>query len=92
MLHQGFGGALPSRGRIAERPTHRVEDRRLEQELVSLLIQRVENDLGQVVDDVPAGAAEAGDEAGAICLLRQRHRRQVNADRPAFGTFLQRAQ
>ena len=69
-LHQDLGGALPSGGRVAERPTHRVEDRRLEQELVSLLGQRVENDLGQVVDDVPAGAAEACDEAGAICLLR----------------------
>ena len=57
-----------------------------------LLIERVENDLGQVVDDVPAGAAKACDEARAVCLLRQRHRRQVNADRPAFGALMQHAQ
>ena len=69
-----------------------MEDRRLEQELVSLLVERVENDLGQVVDDVTAGAAKACDEAGGIGLVRQRHRRQVNADRPAFGALVQRAQ
>ena len=91
-LDQHLGGALPAGSCVAERPRHRVEDRRLEQELVSLLVERVENDLGQVVDDVTAGAAKAFDEAGGIGIVRQRHRRQVNADRPAFGALVQRAQ
>ena len=91
-LDQDLGRALPAGGRIAEMSRHRVEDRRLEQELVSLLVERVENDLGQVVDDVTAGPAKACDEAGRIGLVRQRHRRQVNADRPSFTTLVQRAQ
>ena len=91
-LDQHLGGPLPASGCVAERPRHRVEDRRLEQELVSLLVERVENHLGQVVDDVTAGAAKACDEASGIGLVRQRHCRQVNADRPAFGALVQRAQ
>ena len=71
---------------------HRVEDRRLEQELVLLLVEGVQNDLGQVVDDVTAGAAKVFDETGPIIGLRERHRRQVNADRPAFSALMQHAQ
>ncbi len=59
---------------------------------MSLVIERVENDLRQVVDDVTVSAAEACDEAFGVGLLRQRHRRQVDADRPAFGALVQRAQ
>ena len=91
-LDQHLGGAFSSGGRVAEGPTHRVEGRRLQQELASVLIECVENDLGQVIDDVPAGAAKAGDEAGAVIRLRERHRRQVNADRPAFGALMEHAQ
>ena len=91
-LDQHLGGALPPDGRVAERPIHRVEDRRLEQELVLLLVERVQNDLGQVVDDVTAGAAKVCDETGPIIRLRQRHRRQMNADRPAFSALMQQAQ
>ena len=91
-LDQHLGGAMPPGGRVAERPTHHVEDRRLQQELVLLVIKRIQNDLGQVVDDVTAGAAKSCDEASAIGLLRQRQRCQVNADRPALSALMQHAQ
>ena len=88
-LRQARRRATPPGHRVAERSRERVEDRGLEQEVPLARVQRAENDLGQVVDDVAVRAVEGGYEPVRIGALTQGERREVDPGGPALGAPVQ---
>ena len=88
-LRQARRRAPPPGHRVAERSRERVEDRGLEQEVPLARVQRAENDLGQVVDDVAVRAVEGGYEPVRIGALTQGERREVDPGGPALGAPVQ---
>src|SRR6185503_8073929 len=70
---------------IAERSGERVENRGLEKEVAPPCVERAEDDLREVVDDVAVRAVESRHEPVGIGRVTQRERGQVDAGRPALG-------
>jgi hypothetical protein len=89
-LFQKIRGVWATSDGVGERGGHRFEDGGLEQELLPPAIERIEHDLRQVIDDVPVRSAEARDERTGIIRIPERERCEVDARRPAFGSFMQR--
>src|SRR5215212_324278 len=88
-LAQESARTLPTRDRIAQRASHRPQDRGLEQKLPYILGESSQNLLSQEGDDVAVAAAKRLDECMLVLLVLQGEGSEVDPRRPPFGTLEQ---
>ena len=84
-LGEPLGRPALAGDRIAERSGERVENRGLQKEVAPACVERAEDDLREVVDDVAVRAVESRHEPVGIGRVTQRERRQVDPGRPTLG-------
>src|SRR5215208_1473663 len=80
---------LPTRDRIAQRPSQRPQYRGLQQKLPYILGESSQNLLSQEGDDVAVAAAKRLDEGMLVLLVLQGEGGEVDPRRPPFGTLEQ---
>ena len=83
---------VPACDGISERRADGVEDRRIEEKAAPFRVERIEHDLGQVVDNVPIRAAESGDELGRMLGLLERQGCKLDAGRPTLSALVERGE
>src|SRR3954451_15921326 len=88
-LGQAVTGIRALGDRVANGRREELQDRRLKEETPLVFVEKAEDDLGQVVDDMAVRTVETGDELDRVRRVSERKRREVDTCGPALRLLVQ---
>ena len=88
-LRESGGGIRPIDQRVGKGPTDGVHDGRREHEVEGLRVERIEDLLHEVVEDVAVRGPERLDECAAVRSRAHRQIGEIKPRRPALGPLME---